>query len=165
MIDEETAGVIYEAFSEINNALLCDDCYTKSVVSFNVMKIICTYHSQNKKEVYSGDKQISDILDYLNKNLNSKINLEEISSKMHISKYYLCHIFKKKTGMTIFEYVLLRRLSLAKKYLKTTDMSISEISVKTGFSSFSYFSKMFGMYEKLTPYEYRKENIKSAVKK
>lgn len=163
LVDEKTVGIIYECFMEIDHALKCDDRYTKSIVSFHVIKMICTYHSQNKKEVLSRDRRIAEVLEYLNRSLSSKIDLEQISNQMHMSKYYLCHIFKKKTGMTIFEYIFLRRLSVAKNYLRTTDMSISEISVKTGFSSFSYFSKMFKISEGKTPYEYRKEHTKNAI--
>ena len=113
LLDEKAINRIHNSFVEINNAMKQADKYTKIIVSYSVMKIICTYHSQQKQDIFFDDKQISDILEYVNKNLNLKFQLEDISSEMHISKYYLCHIFKKRTGITIFEYIVLRRLSIA----------------------------------------------------
>ena len=82
--------------------------------------------------------------------------LEDLCDRLHISRFYLCHTFKKATGMTIFDYILLMRLSKAKRLLQETQLQASEIAMQTGFSSFSYFSKKFREQEEITPLQYRK---------
>ena len=95
-------------------------------------------------------------LEYINNNLNSVFSLEDICEHIRVSKYYLCHKFKKIVGMTVGDYVLSRRISVARKYLRGSDITISEVAEKVGFSSFSYFSKIFKQYEGVTPSEFRK---------
>ena len=76
---------------------------------------------------------------------------------VHMSKYHLCRRFKNITGFTIMEYILKTRLAAAKNMLKTESISITEISEKCGFSSVSYFSRVFKEHTGITAIAYRKE--------
>lgn len=60
--------------------------------------------------------------------------------------------------MTVMKYILKMRIVLAKMDLKKTNLSVSEISGKYGFSSVSYFSRMFKEEENCSPLQYRKKN-------
>lgn len=81
-----------------------------------------------------------------------------MSFAVNISKYYFCRQFKERTGLTIMNYVLKTRIILAKNELKKTELSISEISQKYGFSSVSYFCRVFKEEERCSPLQYRKRN-------
>ena len=117
---------------------------------------ICAENS-NKAYVHTNDC-VSKTLAYINCNITSDLNLDIISRELYINKFYLCRQFKKSTNMTILEYIKKRRLSIAKKKLLYTGMSISNIADSAGFSSFSYFSNIFKKAEGVTPSEYRALN-------
>lgn len=99
---------------------------------------------------------VSDALSYINANITSDITIDDIAGKLHISKSYLCHAFKKATAQTIMGYISECRMAMAKKKLLYTDERISEIAASAGFSNYSYFSRAFLEYTGLTPSRYRK---------
>ena len=122
------------------------------------MNILYAGHSKREEQPLTTDSRVSRMLDYINKNLSQSISLDDICAHVHVSRYYLCHMFKKTVGMTVFEYILSRRLSIARRYLLDTDMTLSQIASSVGFSSFSYFSKAFREYEGMTPSKFRSDN-------
>ncbi len=153
--DEETAAYIDNEFSAISQALSDGLDYAKLSVATGVMNILKCGHEKKQSQILSLDDRVSKILEFVNENLKNNITLDDICNRVHVSRYYLCHMFKKTVGMTVFEYILSRRLSIAKKYLTSTDMSLTQIFEATGFSSFSYFSKIFRRYEGVTPSAFR----------
>ena len=92
---------------------------------------------------------------YIDRNISENIRVGELAKRLHISKFYLCHLFKSKTGTTISEYILLKRLAEAKRLLHESGDKISDIAVGLGFSSFSYFCAVFKKKFGMTPKEYR----------
>lgn len=95
---------------------------------------------------------------FINENISTDIDIDDICSAVNISKYHFCRQFKKQTGMTVMKYVLKTRIVLSKIDLKTTTFSVTEISERYGFSSVSYFSRIFKEYENCSPLQYRKRN-------
>lgn len=88
----------------------------------------------------SHDKSaVTRALRYIEYNFSNGITTAEIADALHISRYHLCHIFKKKTGLTLTEYLLDKRLAAADAMLADRSLSISDISARAGFSSESYF--------------------------
>lgn len=95
------------------------------------------------------------IIDFINSHYSEKITLDSISKSCNISVSHLTRLFKASTGYTIVEYTNNLRIKKAAELIKSTDLSISEIALKTGFSSFSYFGKLFSEYYGVTPHKYR----------
>lgn len=85
------------------------------------------------------------------------INLDMLAEKVHVSKYYLSHIFKKEVGVTPANYIQKFRVSKAKELLVTTNLSQESICDKVGLYNGSYMSKLFRTYEGMTPDQYRKK--------
>lgn len=94
--------------------------------------------------------------DYLVRNLNRSISLDELAEHVHASKYYLSHQFSKTFGVPPIQYHRNMRISHAKYLLLHTRMPIREIAEQTGFQSASLFTKMFQKQEKISPSIYRK---------
>lgn len=103
----------------------------------------------------SSYNHILNILDYINRHLTEGISFDALSSEIHLSRYHICHLFKKYTGMTLNQYIINRRISKAKKLLLTRK-PVSEIALETGFSSFSLFTRTFKKITGTTPRTYRK---------
>lgn len=99
---------------------------------------------------------IEDALLYINKNYNKKLTLQHVANKLHISKNYLCHLFKVQTGYKFCEYINLQRVNKAKELIKENKKTFEFISFDCGFSSQSHFSTTFKKYVGLTPNEYKK---------
>lgn len=90
-----------------------------------------------------------------------EINLSFIAEKLNMSVYYMCHIFKKKTGLSIIEYRDAIRFSLAKKLLVSSNITVTEICHNCGFASSSYFADKFKKSEGISPSAYRKLHKKA----
>ncbi len=84
-------------------------------------------------------------------------SLDELAEKYHISKYYLSRLFKKNTGYSPMQYLMMCRLAVARELLEVTDKSISEIVWRSGFSDGSNFSRYFKARIGMTPEEYRRD--------
>lgn len=80
---------------------------------------------------------------YIKNNLHKKITLAALSMSLHCSTVTLTEHFRKEFGITIMQYVLNKRMELAKDLLKNTDMSVKEIAYSCGFADVEYFSRCF----------------------
>ena len=74
---------------------------------------------------------------------------------VHISPGYLSRIFKKETGMSLSDYIIQRRITIAKQLLAKTNLPVTTIAQKIGLSYASYFTKLFKEKVNMTPQEYR----------
>lgn len=104
----------------------------------------------------AGD-MIDRILTYINDNISGRLSLDDISRSLHVDKYYMCHYFKDKIGMTVMDYIADRRINMAKRMLLNTGSTITEISGKCGYSSASYFTQAFTKLVGKTPSGFRSE--------
>ncbi len=102
---------------------------------------------------------ISPALLYVEKNYTKEISLEETAKTLDINREYFCRLFKKTVGITFVDYANLVRISRAKELLISSQKSIAEISESLGFSSVSYFTRVFKNLTNSTPAIYR--NIKN----
>lgn len=90
---------------------------------------------------------------FIDKNLHSKITLDELAEISGLSKDYVSQLFKKTTGKTITEYIKKRRLDSAKQLLDR-GASIGDTAYGLGFCSESYFISCFKNEYGITPKEY-----------
>lgn len=101
-------------------------------------------------------ESIQKVLNYIAENYDKDLTLEQISIMTNTSKYYFLKLFKKHTGLTPYNYLINYRINQAQRLLKTTDMTISLIAEKVGFSSAHIFIKHFKNIINMTPLQYRK---------
>lgn len=101
-------------------------------------------------------KPIRESLSLIEKNYKSNISLEEICEEVAVSKNYFCYLFKRETGMNLWNYLTMVRLQHAKELLRDTELHSYEISFAVGYENPSYFSKLFKKYEGMSPKEYRR---------
>ena len=96
------------------------------------------------------------VVSYLEQNLSDDFSVAQVAEEMNISVYYLSHLFKSVTGITLVEYRNELRLTKAKQLLLGSEKTISEIAIACGFSNASYFTEVFTRSEKIPPREFRK---------
>lgn len=99
------------------------------------------------------NKKISEMIKYINLNLNEDLSLETLSAKFYISKYHLLREFKKNTGYTIHRYIQQKRLIIAKILLKE-NMKVTEVCMRCGFGDYSNFIRSFKKEFGISPKKY-----------
>jgi AraC-like DNA-binding protein len=94
---------------------------------------------------------------YIDHNYAQKgLTLHEVANKNHVSPNYLSYLFKKITGLNLWEYVIRLRMEESKKLILTTDLRRYEIAEKVGYESPEHFSKIFKRYYGMSPSELKK---------
>lgn len=93
---------------------------------------------------------------YIENHLDKDINVNQLCNSLNIGRTKLYEIFKNELKMGISTYILRRRMHKAKKLLKTTELSIPEISENVGFSDYNYFSRVYKKIYGKSPKHYRK---------
>jgi len=167
----------YEEFLPINTSLIQDiDLYNKFISICDELFIdeISTLEKEEKLINFMSDlflqfSRISEldefdtktsklaykIQNYLNKNIENDILLEDIASYMNLSVVHILRIFKKEFGLPIHSYILNKKVHFAKELL-SKNIPISEIAQISGFFDHSHFNKSFKRVFQLTPKEYQK---------
>jgi len=98
---------------------------------------------------------VCNIIEYLNKNINKEITIEELSSLFYFDKAYIMRRFKKELNISIHKYINTIRIYNSLKYFKE-DNYILSIAFKNGFNSLEYFSEIFKKNMGVSPNIYRK---------
>ena len=99
----------------------------------------------------------------LENELDMELSIDRISAELHLSTYYLSHIFKEITGYSPQNYRLLCRLASARERLVSSEQSIKDICDLCGFPDMSNFARRFKAEYGITPTEYRKNCGKLSV--
>lgn len=96
---------------------------------------------------------------YIESNLSGDLSIEKISAATNISRSVLYRNFSYHHGMTVSEYINLRRVEASVGLLIKTDLSIDEIAHKVGFASATYFVSVFKRLKGMTPLRFRKQKF------
>ena len=142
-----------ELFTSVSEKLNADE--PPLLILSDILQLLnfCFY---NPDEHFVTSKSLSaEVMDYIGQNLSGELSLDSIAKVMHISKYYLCHCFKKETGLTLGTYIHTMRFLLAKQLLVSTNDTIASIAVRIGFNDTAAFSKAFIQENKMAPTAYR----------
>ncbi len=96
------------------------------------------------------------IINYINTNLfNPELSLDTAADQAGCSPQYFCRLFRAIYERTFTDYVTSKRLELAKHSLATSNLSVSDIARKAGFSDINYFCRVFKKGTGFRPNEYR----------
>lgn len=116
----------------------------------------CLLVQKNSVKKYS--PTIQKIITHIDIDLSSNPTLASLAKAHNINASYLSSLFKKETGKNITEYINLKRISTAKRLLKTTNLQIQTIAQYCGILDIRYFSKLFKKHCGISPSEYRNKS-------
>ena len=91
---------------------------------------------------YSSDSQIEELLRYINHNLTEDLSIETLARKYYLSKYHMMRKFKEETGNTVHNYIISKRLLLARTKI-SEGTPILKASQLSGFSDYTTFSRAY----------------------
>lgn len=112
----------------------------------------------NDQYNYAYYGELSEVLDYINENIEKKLTLKDVSSNLFTSKSNLSSQFTQLLNISFKTYVDTLKIANSFELLLKTNDTISLISEKVGFSNASSYSKTFKSYMRMTPNEYRSCN-------
>ena len=99
--------------------------------------------------------EIYEIQKYIDTHFAENIQIASLADQYYINLFYLSHSFKKLTGYSPKQYLLLTRMSYARELLITTDTSIKVITDQCGFNDVNNFIRVFKREYQMTPKQYR----------
>ena len=104
------------------------------------------------KRSYTFDSQIASILQYINHNLKEDLSVETLSARYYVSKYHLMRKFKQETGYTLHNYIVNKRLLMARTLI-SNGMPVTKAAQESGFAEYSTFSRAYRKQFKTNPSE------------
>lgn len=140
--------------------------FTQDVIlsSYNVLKSLIRFIWTENLISTHKDLLPKKIENYIEQNLTSNIlSVENICQTFYISKRALYNIFHTEFQDTFCNYVLNKRLHMAKKILLTSTLTITEISERCGFTDYNYFTRAFTKKYGMPPTKLRKANNEKSI--
>jgi YesN/AraC family two-component response regulator len=96
------------------------------------------------------------MMTWIESHFHNDITLKGLTKSLYVSPHYASHLFRKETGTTIQQYVMIRRLQLSCLLLTTTNYAISSIGEQVGFKDSAYFCRCFKNKWGMSPLMYRR---------
>ncbi len=110
------------------------------------------YAEQTERSVF-----IDNVIKFIDENyLDTDFNVNSVAEKFRLSKGYIARVFKKETGSSINDYIMIARINKAKALLENTSELIDNIAIKAGFLNYRTFARNFMDMVGLLPKDYRK---------
>jgi AraC-like DNA-binding protein len=156
--DDRIEPLLFSLIKELD----CKDEASKFICKGLVIRLL-HYISSNYEFFLSNEQRkkmnwmiYEEITGYINKNYTD-ITIKDLVSRFHFNEDYYNRLLKDKIGMTYSEYVQNIRLNKAQKLLKTTSMTVEEVSNLVGYRNKGYFYHIFIERFGMTPSKYRKQ--------
>ncbi len=133
---------------------LNEDLRASAILAEILAECACASHSTGATSSATPDVVVQ-AQHFLSECYDQRITLDQLGEKYALDKYYFLKLFKRHTGLTPNEFLLLTRLTQAKELLRTTQHSVGQISLEVGIPNASHFIKLFQRHEGVTPGGYR----------
>lgn len=107
------------------------------------------------KEAAFYEHRLQPVMVYIDEHLSEPISLDDVAQVCSLDKYYLSHLFKRETGSTIFQYILVKRIARAKELL-SMGTSVSDSCIRSGFGDYANFIRTFKKVTGFSPGYFKK---------
>jgi len=128
--------------------------------SFCAQIVLYMLHSSQSVSLPDGrtskNRLIRTTLDYISEHICQPVTLESIAKSLFVSKYHLSHAFKKHMGVSIHQYIILKRVEIAKSLIRE-NKPMNIVCLESGFNNYSNFFKAFKSVTGVSPSDYANE--------
>lgn len=132
--------------------------FNSSAVHFSFLALLSLL-SKLTEQADEIDLRVVKAKKLIDDNFDILFTADEVARYCHLSTKQLNRLFIKFEGITILDYIHRQKLEFSKKLLTETDLSITEIALKAGFSSPGYFNKFFKNYTGISPSKYKNKTF------
>lgn len=135
------------------------DIYGKKLLITGFLREIILYSYQSALSPALSPQRIvkspliTAAVDYISHHLSDQITLESLSDRLFVSKYHLAHTFKHHMGVSLHQYIISKRMLLAKKLI-ASGQPFNTVCTDCGFNNYSNFFKVFKANVGLSPRDY-----------
>ncbi len=169
--DEQGIYTSGGAYSWLNLALYLVEKFAgrdMAIICSKIFEIQIERNSQSAFMIFNPQKQhedevIKEAQDYIEKNYQERITVDELASRLAISRRNLERRFKKVTYNSIVEYVQRVRIEAAKMSLERNRENVNEAMYKAGYNDIKAFRTIFKKYTGVSPLEYRNKYSKGSL--
>lgn len=126
-------------------------------------RVLCSQSFSPEIDMFKS-RRIRLASDFINRNYQNKIKIEDLANLIGMTNSSFCHFFKKRTNKSFVDYLNEVRIGHASVQLIETTKSISEVCYNCGFNNVSNFNRIFKEKKKHTPSEFRKFNQRQIMK-
>ena len=160
--NDELYEIIAKALAEQQKQAEAFEIYIKGTI-FTIIALLCREGALSaSNSVYSADiKKILPALSYIDENYAQNITLDDVAKAQNLNPSYFCRVFKRASGSSFVDYLNFVRICKSEKLIASGEKSILEVAGDVGFTSLSYFNRMFKRYKNCTPTEYRRANYEN----
>lgn len=95
------------------------------------------------------------LITYIETHIDEDLSLDLLANQFYVSKYHISHVFKENIGLSVYQYILKKRLSICRNAI-IANTQISEAYLQCGFKDYSSFYRAFIKEYGLSPSEYQK---------
>ena len=127
-------------------------------VLMSFLNVVCQGIRQSKAITGSvvSNSIIQNVLTYINNHYTQPLKMDQLAKQFGVSVSYLSHEFTRFTNRSVYDYILYRRVMLARQMMKTS-ASLNTIAYQCGFNDYSNFLRMFNKLVGMSPSQYRKQ--------
>lgn len=152
-ITEKLSLLIKESYSEsFASELSATGIFMQLLVEINRIALL----SSNSGEPLRETPLVSQVLQYIGEHCSEEISLESLAQRFYVSKYHLSHEFSRAVGTSVYRYVMLKRLLLAKQLL-SEGITPGDVCHSCGFQDYANFYRAFKAEYGVSPKEYVKD--------
>ena len=143
----------------MKNSVLSEAAIYSKVLAILVMigrNYIKTEHfdvTNNKQQEYT--EKFLYICDYISTHCTEDLTLDFVADLAGFSKYHFTRLFKQFTNVSFYKYLNQKRIATAEEMLVNPEYTITDVAIRSGFSSLSSFIRMFKIIKNCTPTEFR----------
>lgn len=146
---QKALEAVRSAFADYNPDRFDGILQIRSAV-LNLYSLLCKSHAAPLEKKEKVDESVNLALTYLHSHFRKEITLDELAAFVGVSKFHLSREFKRSTGRTIMNTVLLLRLYEAKELIEK-GQRVSAAARNSGFSNLSYFTRSFQKQFQILP--------------
>lgn len=148
-------------FLQIYDMMMNDglsDQYVLEQVEIIIHKILRAL-GQERRDDRQESGEMQKVRRYMDEHVGQIVTIQELSELIYRSPDYLIKHFKKETGMTPYQYLLKRKMTIAERLLRDTMLPVKEVAEHLGYEDAHYFSGLFKKEKGVSPRQFRKNCI------
>ena len=132
---------------------------TESACSQLIHRLLCELLLGGESASQREEGAVTEAIRFMNRNLHDELTVQAVAEAVRLSPSHFSRLFKRQTGFSPYEYILLRRIDEAKHLLASTRLSVKEIAYQTGYNSEENFIHSFQKKVGVSPGTFREYPI------